>query len=192
MNTSIDGIDYGPLYQLIGKWIGDKGLDIAPDAACNPDKSAYTDEITFTPSGPAENAEEQQLVSVRYRHVVRKKSTRNIFHEQVGHWIYEAETGLVMHSLSIPRGVCILAGGDITTNENETCFKVSASTENNDFGIVQSPFMKNKARTNSFTMNMTVNQNTLSYQETMLLSIYGKQFEHVDKSSLQKVMYEID
>ena len=192
MSTSIDGVDYGPLYHLIGKWIGDKGLDIAPDANCDPDKSAYTDEITFLPSGPAENAEEQQLVSIRYRHVVRKKSTRNIFHDQIGHWLFEQNTGLIMHSLSIPRGVSILAGGACTNDNEGTHFKVAADTENNDFGILQSPFMKQKARTNSFSMEMTVKGNRLAYKEVMQLSIYGKSFEHVDKSTLQKVTYDLD
>jgi hypothetical protein len=32
MNQIIDGIDYGPLAQLLGKWVGDKGIDKAPDA----------------------------------------------------------------------------------------------------------------------------------------------------------------
>ncbi len=192
MSQSIDGVDYGPLYQLIGKWIGDKGLDIAPDAACNPDKSAYTDELTFTPAGPAENAEQQQLVAVRYRHVVRKKSSRNIFHDQIGHWIYEPETDRVMHSLSIPRGVTILAGGTVSEDSEGAHFKVKATRENTDFGILQSPFMNEKARTNSFSMELTVKDNLLSYREVMLLDIYGKQFEHVDKSSLQKVTYDLD
>ncbi len=31
MNNSIDGIDYGPLGQLLGRWIGERGLDVAPD-----------------------------------------------------------------------------------------------------------------------------------------------------------------
>jgi len=63
MNSIINGVDYGPLAQLIGKWIGNKGLDNAPDANANPDKTFFTDEMVFTASGPAENAEEQNLVS---------------------------------------------------------------------------------------------------------------------------------
>jgi len=105
MSNNIDGIDYGPLFQLIGRWSGNKGLDVAPDAAANSDKSAYSDELIVTPSGPAENAEEQQLVSVKYHHLVRKKATGRVFHDQIGHWIYEASTGLIMHSLTIPRSV---------------------------------------------------------------------------------------
>ena len=192
MSNNIDGIDYGPLFQLIGRWSGNKGLDVAPDAAANPDKSAYSDELIVTPSGPAENAEEQQLVSVKYHHLVRKKATGRIFHDQIGHWIYEASTGLIMHSLTIPRGVCILAGGSIRKDEQGTHFEVSANTDNKDFGILQSPFMKSKARTDSFNMTLTVNENSLSYVERMWLDIYGKKFEHIDKSLLHKVLYETE
>lgn len=39
---------------------------------------------------------------------------------------------------------------------------------------------------------MTVTDNTLDYSQTRSLHIYGKDFEHVDKSVLQKVRYEID
>lgn len=192
MSTQIDGVDYGPLYQLIGKWIGDKGLDVAPDAKAEPDKSAYTDELVFIPSGPAENAEEQQLVSVKYHHVVRKKENGKIFHDQIGHWIYEPATGLIMHSLTIPRGVCILAGGNFKVDANGTHFEVKATNESSDFGILQSPFMKDKASTNAFEMKLSINEYEMSYEETMSLVIYGKDFEHIDRSRLQKVTYDID
>jgi hypothetical protein len=63
------------------------------------------------------------LVAVKYHHVVRKNENGKIFHDQIGHWIYEPSTNLVMHSLTIPRGVCVLAGGTITENDNEKFFK---------------------------------------------------------------------
>ena len=113
MNKLIDGVDYGPLTQLLGKWIGQKGLDIAPNADAAPDKNSYIDELTVTTAGPAENAEEQQLVAVKYHHVVRKQESGHIFHDQIGHWIFEPSTGMIMHSLTIPRGVCLLAGGNV-------------------------------------------------------------------------------
>ena len=112
----IDGVDYGPLRALIGKWIGERGVDVAPDSDGEQDRTEFIDEIEFVPSGPAENAEEQELVSLRYRHVVRKKENGKIFHDQIGHWIYEPETGLIMHSLTIPRAVVLLAGGKLTEN----------------------------------------------------------------------------
>lgn len=190
MSTTIDGIDYGPLAQLLGKWIGNKGLDNAPDANAAPDLSPFTDELTFTIDGPAENAEEQQLVSVKYHHVVRKLENGRIFHNQIGHWIYEPSTGLIMHSLSIPRAVCLLAGGEIQQKDGETIFEVDAKAGSETFGIVQAPFMLEKAKTRAFHMRLSVKDDELSYEETMSLHIYGKDFEHVDKSTLTRVIYD--
>ncbi len=192
MNTVIDNIDYGPLAQLIGKWIGTKGLDRAPDINAEPDEHTYTDELTFTIAGAAENAEEQELVAVKYHHVVRKNKNGLIFHDQIGHWLYEPSTGLIMHSLTIPRGVCVLAGGNISEKENEMTFSVKAEAGSETFGIIQSPFMLEKAKTTAFQMQMTLTENALSYKQVTSLFIYGKEFKHVDQSVLQRVRYDAD
>jgi hypothetical protein len=192
MSTIIDDVDYGPLAQLIGQWIGTKGLDIAPDAQAEPDESPYTDELTYTAAGPAENAEEQQLVAVRYHHTVRKNENGLIFHDQIGHWLYEPETGLIMHSFTIPRGVCVLAGGQIETAGEKTILNVKATAGEETFGIVQSPFMLEKAKTKAFEMEMIIAGNTLSYKQTTSLFIYGKDFDHIDESNLQRVRYDSD
>lgn len=192
MKTVIDGVDYGPLAQLLGKWVGTRGLDIAPDADAEPDKTAYSDEMVFSLSGPAENAEEQNLVSVKYDHVVRKLDNGRIFHDQIGHWIYEMSTNTVMHSLTIPRGICLLAGGEYRESKGESQFNVEASADSRTYGIVQSPFMQEKARTEAFTMNMSVRENELDYREVTSLHIYGKDFEHVDQSTLFRVIYDQD
>ncbi len=192
METIIDGVNYGPLGQLIGKWVGKRGLDIAPDADGEKDRTEFIDELTFTPSGPAENAEEQQLVSLRYHHVVRKEENGLIFHDQIGHWLYEAATGSVMHSLTIPRGVCLLAGGTLSIDENKTLVQVNATAGSDTFGIVQSPFMKEKAETRSFEMTMTIEGDYLNYRESTKLFIYGRDFDHIDKSELKRVTYDQD
>ncbi|MEH6503838.1 MAG: heme-binding beta-barrel domain-containing protein [Cycloclasticus sp.] len=189
MTTVIDGVDYGPLAQLLGKWVGNKGLDNAPDANANPDLSKFTDEMTFSISGPAENAEEQELVSIKYHHVVRKAVNGLIFHDQIGHWIYEPSTGMIMHSLTIPRAVCLLAGGTLQTNGEESIFAVKATAGSETFGIVQSPFMLEKAKTTAFQMKLTVKGDELAYREVTSLHIYGKDFEHKDESVLQRVTY---
>lgn len=192
MTSIIDGIDYGPLAQLLGKWIGDKGMDVAPDAAANPDRTAFTDEIVFTVAGPATNAEEQELVAIRYHHVVRKLENGAIFHDQIGHWIYEPASGAIMHSLSIPRAVCLLAGGTYEEKNGEGLFIVEARQGSETFGIVQSPFMLQKARTTAFRNELSIKGDSLSYRETTSLEIYGKSFEHTDSSVLRRVLYDRD
>lgn len=192
MNSIIDGVDYGPLAQLIGRWSGAKGIDHAPDNKANVDESKFTDEIVFSIAGAAENAEEQALVALKYHHIVRRTENGLIFHDQIGHWIYEPLTGKVMHSLTIPRGVCVLAGGQYELVDGESIFTVAAQAGSETYGIVQSPFMCEKAKTNAFNMTLTVKDNELSYHEVMSLHIYGKDFEHVDRSTLQRVMYDVD
>lgn len=189
MTTVIDGVDYGPLHQLIGSWRGDKGLDLSPEPD-GEDKNAYYDEITFSPSGAAENAEEQNLVAVRYHQQVRKHKNGKIFHEQVGHWIYEPATGMLVQSLSIPRAVSVLAGGQLVTNGDETIFEVEAKADSDNFGIAQSPFMLEKAKTTAFTITLKVAGDEMSYQQTTSLDIYGRQFEHTDGCSLIRVVYD--
>lgn len=192
MNSVIDNINYGPLAQLIGKWSGNMGLDIAPASDGSSDESPFENEMTFTVAGAAENAEEQQLVAVKYHHVVRRSDNGHIFHDQIGHWIYEPSTQLVMHSLTIPRGVCLLAGGTIKDSNDESIFEVSATADSDTYGIIQSPFMLEKAETKAFHMKMTVKSDELRYREVTSLHIYGKDFEHVDTSILQRVIYNQD
>ena len=190
MNSIINNVDYGPLAQLLGKWVGNKGQDNAPDANADPDVTAFTDEMTFTISGPAENAEEQQLVSVKYHHVVRKLENGHIYHDQIGHWIYEKSTNTIMHSLTIPRAVCLLAGGVYQEDDGKSIFEVEAKAGSESYGIVQSPFMLEKAKTKAFKMNLSVKNNELNYHQTTSLHIYGKDFEHTDRSTLLRVTYE--
>jgi len=92
-----------------------------------------------------------------------------------------------MHSLSIPRAVCVLAGGGVVEQDGETIFEVKAQSGSETFGIVQSPFMLEKAKTKAFHMRMSVKGNQLSYSEIMSLHIYGKDFEHTDASILTRV-----
>lgn len=192
MTTEIDGVDYGPLAQLIGTWCGIRGVDTAPDAEANPDITKFSDELTFSIAGAAENAEEQNLVALRYRHLVKKLENGQIFHDQIGHWIFEPDTGIIMHSLTIPRGVCVLAGGKLEKNGNTTIFNVAAKQGDESYGVIQSPFMLEKATTTAFKMQLEVEGDSMKYMEVTSLHIYGKDFEHVDKSSLQRVTYDVD
>ena len=187
----MDRVDFGPLAILVGQWIGIKGLDKSPDNQARPDLSPYTDELIFTRVGPAINAQQQQVAAVKYHHVVRNNKNGQVFHDQIGHWMYEAATQTVMHSLTIPRGVCLLAGGcckEVNQQGGKAFeFEVAAKAGSDTFGIAQSPFMLDNAKTKAFTLRMTVCGDTLSYRQVMSLHIYGKDFEHEDSSSLVRV-----
>jgi hypothetical protein len=181
--------EYGPLAGLLGVWEGDRGMDVAPEPD-GTERSPYYETITFTPCGSLKNAEEQVLASVYYRQIVRRKSNDDVFHDQTGYWIWDAAARAVMNSFTIPRAVCVLAGGQYSGGaaaDGSVTFAVRAAVDDPDWQVIQSPFMQAKARTTSFTQSVTVQADTLTYTETTMLDIYGKTFEHTDGNTLKRV-----
>jgi len=179
-------IDYGPLESLIGKWTGDKGLDIAPEPDGS-EENPYFETITFTAAGDVSNAGSQVLSVVHYRQIVQRKSDQQIFHDQTGYWLWDAKQSIIMQSIVIPRAVCVLAGANYRQQKNtegQLILNVSAAIDNPNWGILQSPFMQQKARTTAFEHQIVVGNGQLFYAETTMLDIYGKIFEHTDTNKL--------
>ncbi len=101
--------------------------------------------------------------------------------------MWDAEAGTIMHSLTIPRGVCVLAGGTYAgevDRDGRVIIEVAAKIDDPRWGIIQSPFMLDKARTTEFRHRVIVGDGRLSYAETMMVDIYGKVFEHTDQNEL--------
>jgi len=188
-------IDFGPLQHLFGTWKGDKGLDVTPvkptgkpaaTKKLQKEEIPYFDVITIEPVGDVINAEEQTLVVARYHQSVFRKSDKEQFHDEIGYWIWNPANKTVMQSLLIPRAVGLLAGGKVTEAKGAITFKVSAAIDNKDWGIIQSPFMQKKARTERFVHTVTVSGKTMTYNETTTLNIYGKVFQHTDGNTLTR------
>ena len=175
-------IDYGPLAALVGTWRGDKGMDVAPDPDGR-EENPYFETLTFTPIGDVTNANVQRLVGLRYHQSVSRKSTGAVFHDQVGYWMWDPASGTVTQSLLIPRVVGVLASGRPIVGPNRTVLEVTAA-DGGDWGVVQSPFMRDKARTVSFRHRIVVEGDTLGYDETTVVDIYGARFEHTDANTL--------
>ena len=179
-------VDYGPLIWLIGEWQGDKGMDIAPNPETGKEENPYTETIAFEEAGNLKNAKDQEIAVVRYLQIVFRKSNGEVFHDQTGYWMWDAERQLIMHSLTIPRGFALLAGGRLSPENNtEKGFKieVKASDGDADWGIVQSPFLRDNAKTEKFKMKLDVDEKNLTYFETTDLKIYSGDFEHTDENT---------
>jgi len=179
-------IDYGPLTGLIGTWTGDKGMDVAPEPD-GTERSPYFETISFEAAGDVTNAESQVLAVVRYHQVVSRKSTGKVFHDQVGYWLWDAERSAVIQSLTIPRAVCVLAGGTFRGTPDPArglVLEVAARLGDPDWGIIQSPFMRDQASTREFRHTLELRGNRLSYRETTVLDIYGRTFDHTDENEL--------
>ncbi len=187
-NTKSADIDFGPLAALIGTWKGDKGRDVAPEPD-GTEENLYRETLTFEPVGDVTNAERQKLVVVRYLQVVHRKSDNKAIHNELGYWMWDGETKIVMHSLVIPRAVCALAGGTVTSSgvpAGAVTLEVVARQDDPDWGIIQSPFMRDQARTVEFRHKIQVDGDRLSYAETTVVEIYGKTFDHTDENELTR------
>ena len=181
-------IDYGPLTGLIGTWTGARGLDVAPEPD-GTENNPYYETIIFEAAGDVDNAESQKLAVIRYHQVVQRKSNDEIFHDQVGHWMWDAGEGLIMQTLAIPRAVCVVAGGKAKTAENESgviTLSVSAKLNDPDWGIIESPFMRDKASTLEYQHETIIEPDRLTYEQTTVLDIYGRRFDHTDKNVLTR------
>lgn len=182
-------VDFGPLAGLIGEWQGAEGTDIAPEPD-GTETNPYFESLTYSPVGGVRNAELQNLTAIHYRQTVQRKSSGAVFHHETGYWMWDAATNTVMHSLTIPRGVCVLAGGSYTgavDSDSRIKIEVSAKAGDDDWNIVESPFMRNNASTTSYWQQIVFGNGTLSYRQTMMLDIYGKTFEHTDENTLKRV-----
>ncbi len=185
MNNKTD-IDYGPLTGLIGSWKGDKGVDVAPEPE-GVENNPYYETLIFEAIGDVTNAESQVLAALHYRQVVRRKSSDKVFHDETGYWMWDPSSETIMHSLTIPRAVCILAGGRHSGSKNEdgtVTLEVTANIDDDNWKIIQSPFMQGNARTTEFRHRITVGNGKLSYSETTIIDIYDKVFEHTDHNEL--------
>lgn len=187
MNQALlDETDYGPLASLPGVWKGDSGEDVAPEPDGD-ENNPYYETLTFEAAGDTTNAEEQVLAVVRYHQVVSRKSTGKVFHDQIGYWLWDSATGAIMQTLTIPRGVTLIAGGRAIVTGERTTFRVRAKNDSPEWGIVQSPFMTEKARTLEFRHDLTVEGDRLTYDETTVLAIYGKsRYLHTDRNILYR------
>jgi len=180
------GIDFGPLEDLIGVWEGGTGVDVAPEPD-GTETNPYYETITYSAAGNVTNAEIQNLSVVHYHQIVSRKSDGEVFHNETGYWMWDSDTKTVMHSLVIPRAVCVLAGGKFTGEKDadgRIVINVAASLDDESWKIIQSPFMLENARTREFRQEVLIGHGRLSYSETTILDIYGKEFEHTDQNEL--------
>lgn len=179
-------VDYGPLAGLIGKWSGDKGLDIAPEVE-GQEESEYYETLEFSPIGLVTNVDTQDLAGLYYRQVVQDKADDEFIHNQTGYLLWDADNKTVINSFTIPRGLCTLAAGSYNgeTDENgRTVLTFKASHDDPNWTIIQSPFMSKMAKSLSFDMKLVFGDGFLRYEQMTLIDIFGRNFEHTEHNEL--------
>ncbi|MFA0442681.1 heme-binding beta-barrel domain-containing protein [Vibrio sp. 10N.222.51.C12] len=184
-HTVIDGLEFGPLAQLVGTWkTVDTGVDLSPAQAGTeqgkgaPAITPFYEVMTFEVAADAVNASEQTLVALYYKQEVFRKVDDSKFHDQRGYFIYDQENQVVYNSFCVPRTTCVTAEGPAGNNMTLTM---------SDRGVAESNFMQQKASTTGFTMNLNIEGDTLTYSQSTMLKIYDGEFAHTDSSVLERV-----
>jgi len=176
----------GPLRRLAGTWDSARGHDINPKAD-GPEHRDYIERIIFEPIDPQANGP-QLFYGLRYHMHINTPEEDITFHDQVGHWLWEPATGLVMQSLSIPRGQAVLAAGHAAPGDDRMV--LTAERGRTDYGIVSTKFLEYAFRTDRYQIEVMFNPDgTWSYVLETTLAVRGQPglFNHRDTNTLRKV-----
>jgi len=180
-----DGLkNLGPLRRLAGTWEGRKGVDLNPKAE-GPERREYTERIEFEVIDPQTNGP-QLFYGLRYHTRILATDEDSTFHDQVGYWLWEPATGLVMQSLAIPRGQVALAAGHAAPDANSMV--LTATRGETEYGIASTTFLEKAFRTDSYRIEVTFNADgSWSYVLDTTLIVHGKPFDHRDVNTLVRV-----
>src|ERR1700761_2551791 len=141
----------GPLRRLAGTWEGKKGVDLNPKAD-GPERREFTERMVFEPIDAQANGP-QLFYGLRYHTRILATDEDATFHDQVGYWLWEPATGLILQSLSIPRGQTALAAGK--AEPGAASFTVKAERGTTEYGISSTAFLEWAFRTDSYQLEVT-------------------------------------
>jgi hypothetical protein len=176
----------GPLRRLAGVWEGRKGIDLNPKAE-GPERREYLERIEMQPIDPQPNGP-QLLYGLRYHVHIITEEEETTFHDQMGYWLWEPATGLVMQTLAIPRGQVALARGQAEPGDLK--LRVRADRGDPAYGICSTDFLEWAFRTDSYELEITFEPDGgWSYVSDTTLSVRGRAepFRHRDRNTLAKV-----
>jgi len=184
-DVSPDGLaNLGPLRRLAGVWQANKGVDVNPKAD-GPERREFIEHIRMDVIDPQANGP-QLFYGLRYHIHINTPEEDITFHDQVGYWLWEPATGLIMQSLTIPRGQIALASGMAKPGDN----KISVSAKRGDvrYGICSTAFLDENFRTDSYRCDITFNDDgSWTYLIETELFVRGAPFNHHDSNTLKLV-----
>ena len=176
----------GPLTRLAGKWEAEKGVDINPKAKA-PERRVFIERITFDAIDPQTNGP-QLFYGLRYHIHITTREEAITFHEQVGYWLWEPATGLILQTLAIPRGQVALAAGHGKAGDDR--LSLVATRGQTQDGICSTAFLEYGFRTDSYRIDLTFHgEDSWSYDIRTMLLVHGRPepFEHHDQNTLARV-----
>jgi len=176
----------GPLRRLAGVWEGQRGVDINPKAD-GPETRQYYERIEMQPIDPQANGP-QLFYGLRYHQHVNTREEDISFHDQVGYWLYEVSTGLILQTLAIPRGQIAIASGHAERDAKRLVVK--ATRGETEYGICSTTFLDLAFRTDAYQLTIDFHDDgSWSYVSDTTLVVKGRDepFLHRDRNKLIKI-----
>ena len=176
----------GPLRRLAGVWEGHRGVDLNPKAD-GPERRKYYERIEMQPIDPQANGP-QLFYGLRYHVHVNTREEAITIHDQVGYWLWEPATGLILQTLSIPRGQVAIASGHATPDASQLILK--AERGQTEYGICSTTFLELAFRTDSYRIEVEFHQDgSWSYISDTMLLVHGRDapFRHRDHNRLTRI-----
>jgi len=175
----------GPLRHLAGGWEGLGGVDVNPKAE-GPETRDFLERSLFEPIDPQANWP-QLFYGLRYHIHINTPEEDITFHDQIGHWLWEPATGLVIQTLSIPRGQVAIASGHATPDAKSLV--VTAERGSTGYGICSTDFLEYAFRTDSYRLEVEFHDDgSWSYISDTMLMVRGRTelFRHRDRNRLHR------
>ncbi len=176
----------GPLRRLAGIWGGQRGVDLNPKAD-GPERREYYERIELQPIDPQANGP-QLFYGLRYHVHINTKEEDITFHDQVGYWLWEPATGLVLQTVAIPRGQVAIAAG--YAKPDATKLILTAERGQTEYGICSTTFLEQAFRTDSYRIEVDFySDGSWSYILDTMLMVKGRDtpFQHRDRNTLVKL-----
>jgi len=176
----------GPLRRLAGRWRSLSGLDRSPKAE-GPEERHYIEQMDFEPIDAQANGP-QLFYGLRYHIHINTPEEEITFHDQVGYWLWEPATGLVLQTVAIPRGQVAIASGKARPDDDRIV--LTAERGQTEYGICSTAFLEYAFRTDRYQIEVTFNPDgTWSYVIETTLTVRGQPdpFTHRDLNTLTKI-----
>jgi len=176
----------GPLRRLAGTWEAEKGVDLNPKAE-GPERRVFRERIVFEPIDPQANGP-QLFYGLRYHIHINTPEEDITFHDQVGYWLWEPASGLVLQTVAIPRGQVAIASGQASAGD--TKLVLTATRGQTEYGICSTAFLEHAFRTDAYRIEIDFNADgSWSYAIDTTLTVRGREepFNHRDVNTLHKV-----
>ncbi len=180
--------EFGPLAALIGTWEGDQGVNVSYDyEKKDVITRTYKEKAVFNIVGDVDNGT-QKLWVIDYTTAAIPDDDPNgdVFHTELGYWLWDPQREEVMRCFMVPRGSTILAGGK--SKADATSFDMRAKAGELDFGVLSNPYLLSNAKCIEYTLSCSIEDGVWTYEEDTVLEqkATGNVVHHTDKNTLKK------